>query len=147
MKPLILPTAAALLAVACSAPSSEGTQDVAENEMMDEAGVDEMGASGGIYGTWGIQYEACMEDNDMRDGVILISQYDVTIGLDECSITGTDISADGVTHFTTQCMGGEGEEYEADYYFSTPQDGVLRWDNRDFNRVEDYVSCDGGATH
>ncbi len=147
MRTLFLSTTVALFAMACSAPSSDGSQDVADNEMMEEMGVDEMAATGGIYGSWGIQYEACSEDNAMRDGVVVISQYDVIVGLDECSITSTDISADGVTHFTAQCMGGEGEAYEADFYFSSPQDGVLRWDNRDFDRVEDYVNCDGGGTH
>lgn len=133
---------AALLATACSQ-----AEETVEAEMgLTSGGGDEYVEGRTIDGRWGIQYEACSDENETGDGVILISQYDVIIGMDACSITGVTES-DGVFEINGMCDGAEGESYEETFYFSTPQQGVLRWDNRNFNRVEDYVMCDGGAMH
>tara|TARA_R110002096_G_scaffold10749_5_gene40902 strand:- start:115 stop:618 length:504 start_codon:yes stop_codon:yes gene_type:complete len=125
---------------------ADAGNDVVDEAMNNvEAGMDEFDEAmetRAIDGRWGIQYEACSETNDMRDGVIVISRYDILVGLDQCSITGADQASDGVTRFTAECEGGEGEQYSREFYFSSPQDGVLRWDNREMGRVEDYVSCE-----
>lgn len=131
---------------AAASDMAETAGDMVDSAMdSDEAGMEDMDEAmetRAIDGRWGIQYEACSDTNDMRDGVIVISRYDILIGLDQCSITGADQGSDGVTRFTAECEGGEGEQYSREFYFSSPQDGVLRWDNREMGRVEDYVSCE-----
>jgi hypothetical protein len=156
MDRFLLMGAVALVSAGCSAEDS--TSDT-ETAMSDEAVIDqhapiadvleadeEMMAGRSIDGRWGVQYEACSPDNETGDGVILISQYDVIIGLDACSITGSSEEGDGFA-LQAMCDGAEGDQYAQTFYFSTPQDGVMRWDNRDLNRTEDYISCDGGAMH
>ncbi|WP_394694400.1 hypothetical protein [Hyphobacterium sp.] len=152
MKAILLAGASTLL-VACSAGDDPGgnvepaeadsamaaDQSEMANETMDEEAMD--GRS--IDGRWGIQYEACSEDNVSGDGVIVISRYDIIMGMDACSIAGVT-ETDGVYQINGMCEGMDGA-YEQTFHFSTPQDGVLRWDNREFDRVEDYVICgDGG---
>ncbi|GJL96388.1 MAG: hypothetical protein DHS20C06_02050 [Hyphobacterium sp.] len=149
-------TASALLLAACSGEPSGSSADVALTE--DGSAIEQARAANETYsedeaidgrsidGRWGIQYEACSPDNELGDGVVLISRYDVIIGLDACSITGSSETGDGYA-LRAMCNGSEGGQYEQTFYFSTPQDGVMRWDNREFNRLEDYISCDGGAMH
>jgi len=155
MKSIYL-VSAALLLVACSTEeaSSDGAMtdggdvmDEHQDEISHDAVTDEEAMAGrSIDGRWGIQFEACMPDNETGDGVILISQYDVIVGSDACSITGVSQDGDGYA-LETMCDSMEGDQYAQTYYFSTPQDGVMRWDNREMSRVEDYISCDGGAMH
>jgi len=144
MKNIYTVSVAALILMACSAENS--TTD-AELTMADDAQFADESMSGrSIDGRWGIQYEACSPANETGDGVILVSRYDVIIGMDACSITGSSEEG-GVYAIQAMCDGAEGDQYEATFHFSTPQDGVMRWDNREFNRTEDYISCDGGAMH
>jgi len=124
---------------------ADATGDMVD-EAMDNAGeaMDEMGDAmtvRDVDGTWGITQMACSEDNDMRDGVILISRYDIMVGLDQCSITGADQTADGFTRFTADCEGGEGDSYTAAYEFRATGDGTLIWNNN--GRMEEYVRCEG----
>lgn len=154
MKAIYLAGAAVVL-VACSGGSDSGSGDTeamrtAENVSGDEMSGEEMSdgeivESRPIDGRWGIQYEACSEDNVSGDGLIQISRYDVIIGFEGCSIAGVR-ETDGVYEIDGQCDGMEGP-YERTLYFSSPQESVLRWDNRELNRVEDYIACDGGASH
>lgn len=114
-------------------------QDEMANEAMDEEAME--GRS--IDGRWGIQIEACSEDNLSGDGLIVISRYDIIMGMDACTIAGVT-ETDGVYQLNGMCDGMDGP-YERTFHFSTPQDSVLRWDNRQFDRVEDYVACDSGG--
>jgi len=155
MKTIYLAGAALLLA-ACSAQEASSdavtvdagdAMDSHQDDLAMETAGDEEAMDGrSIDGRWGIQFEACMPENETGDGVILISQYDVIVGMDACSITGVTQDGDGYA-LETMCDSMEGDQYAQTYYFSTPQDGVMRWDNREMSRVEDYISCDGGAMH
>jgi hypothetical protein len=152
MKAILLAAASTLL-VACSAGDDPGgnveladadsampaEQDEMANEAMDEEAME--GRS--IDGRWGIQIEACSEDNLSGDGLIVISRYDIIMGMDACTIAGVT-ETDGVYQLNGMCDGMDGP-YERTFHFSTPQDSVLRWDNRQFDRVEDYVACDSGG--
>ena len=165
MRKILMITAAGLFAVACSEsdmPSGEEMEADAERAMDEtgealenagdaiqdaaadaEAEMDEMGEDmpvRDVNGRWGITEMACSEDNDMRDGVIVISRYTIDMGLDSCSIQTVD-QTDNYTHFTTQCESGEGgEPYMQEYFFMADGD-TLTWDNRDMNREETYVRC------
>jgi hypothetical protein len=152
MKAILLAAASTLL-VACSAGDDPGgnveladadsampaEQDEMANEAMDEEAME--GRS--IDGRWGIQIEACSEDNLSGDGLIVISRYDIIMGMDACTIAGVT-ETDGVYQLNGMCDGMDGP-YERTFHFSTPQDSALRWDNRQFDRVEDYVACDSGG--
>lgn len=152
MKAILLAAASTLL-VACSAGDDPGgnvqladadsampaEQDEMANEAMDEEAME--GRS--IYGRWGIQIEACSEDNLSGDGLIVISRYDIIMGMDACTIAGVT-ETDGAYQLNGMCDDMDGP-YARTFHFSTPQDGVLRWDNRHFDRVEDYVACDSGG--
>lgn len=148
----ILMTGIAILALtACSGEDAVDTGqigDVAGNaadaavENADDA-VEEMDEAmqvRDVDGRWGMTEMACSPDNDMRDGVILISRYDILLGLDQCSITGVDQTSDGFTRFTAECEGGEGEDYSAEYLFAATADGDLVWNNN--GRMETYVRCE-----
>lgn len=167
MRSILMTTIAGLALVACSDETmsdaeeamdnagneiSEAANDVADatgnmvDDVMDnaEAGMDEMDEAmevRSVDGTWGITQMACSEGNDMRDGVILISRYDIFVGLDQCSITGADQTADGFTRFAAECEGGEGASYTTDYEFRTSDVGTLIWNNN--GRMEEYVRCEG----
>lgn len=87
---------AALLAVSCAQDTDgndvddveavngeyeTGHIDDSEGAMQDDMAFEEVVDARPIDGRWGIQYEACSEDNDSGDGVILISRYDVIMGM------------------------------------------------------------------
>lgn len=167
MRTILMSTIAGLALVACSEDTmsdaeeamDEAGEEMAEaaNDMADttgdmvddamdnaEADMDEMGDAmtvRDVDGTWGITQMACSEDNSMRDGVILISRYDIMVGLDQCSITGADQTEDGFTRFTADCEGGEGDSYSAAFEFVATEDGTLVWNNN--GRMEEYVRCEG----
>lgn len=129
---------------AASDVADAGADMVDEAMNSAEAGMDEMDEameSRAVDGRWGITQMACSEDNDMRDGVIVISRYDILAGLDQCSITGVGQTPDGFTRFTAECEGGEGDSYTADYEFRASDSGTLIWNNN--GRMEEYVACDG----
>lgn len=165
MRNLLMITAAGLFAVACSdsdMPSGEEMEADAEQAMdetgeaLEEAGeaienaareaeeeMDEMGEDmpvRDVNGRWGMTEMACSEDNDMRDGVIVISRYTVAIGLDSCAIQTVD-QVNGYTRFVTQCESGEGgDDYAQDFYFMRTGD-TLTWDDRDMGREDNYIRC------
>lgn len=165
MRKILIITAAGLLAVACSEsdmPSGEEMEADAERAMDEtgealenagdaiqdaardaEAEMDEMGEDmrvRDVNGRWGITEFACSEDNDIRDGVIVISRYSVDVGLDSCSIRSVD-QTDGYTHFVTQCESSEGgEPYMQEFHFMADGD-MLTSDNRAMDREETYVRC------
>ena len=166
MRTMLMIPAASLFAVACSdtdMPSGEEMENDAEQAVeatgnaLESAGdavvdaaerageeMDEMGEDmpvREVNGRWGITSAACSMDNDMRDGVIVISRYTIAMGLDQCAIQTVDVGADGYTHFVTECEDGEGGgSYMRDFHVMRTGD-TLSFDNLDMGRQEEYVRC------
>ena len=166
MRNLLMITAASVFVVACNdsdMPSGEEMENDAEQavdatgDALENAGealadaadrvgseMDELGEDipvREVNGRWGITAEACSLDNDMRDGVFVVSRYTIAMGLDQCAVQTVDVTEDGFTHFNTECESGEGDgAYARDFYFMRTGD-TLVFDNREMGRQEDYVRC------